>query len=294
MTINIVCTSKPCDGLLYYSYEYSAHLNALGISSNVVIVCHRKFSESDYVLSLNNKYVTVENVIFDNFVPKDTDVTLIMGRSQMTLAFLNFKSYTPLQQNTLRQVFLGDIIAVYSENHPTKYPLAINFFSPKRVVDLCDTDVYPNGIGEHFEKRINFKIYKPLVTDIKFKFLFLGTNEEYYKSVQNVIIDFPDHGILTYNEDYVNKNNNNVFVPVVDLMSIFETYVYTKSTFDPAPRIIQECKFFNKNIIYKRDRTLKDGGSVYWNREVKDLNVEPILNSIEELNENKAKMFTFP
>ena len=60
-------------------------------------------------------------------------------------------------------------------------------------------------------------------------------------------------------------------VPVNNLLGIFETYVYTKDTFDPAPRIIQECKYFNKNILYLRDKNIQDGGSVYFKREIKDI-----------------------
>ena len=34
----------------------------------------------------------------------------------------------------------------------------------------------------------------------------------------------------------------------------------------PHPRIVQECKYFGKDMIYARDKNLVDGGSVYWNR----------------------------
>ena len=64
-------------------------------------------------------------------------------------------------------------------------------------------------------------------------------------------------------------------------MGMFETYVYTKNTFDPAPRIFQECKYFNKEVIYLRDTTIVDGGSVYWKRDIKDPDIMPILKAIE-------------
>jgi hypothetical protein len=281
--INITCTSKPVDGLLYYSYEYCSYLNSLGIKSTLIIICHRNFSQEEYIASLTSKYICFENVIFDNYSPNYDDVTLIMGRSMLTLAFLDFRSYNNEQQTSLKKLFSEDLISVYSENHPTKYPLAINFFSPKRIIDLCDTDVYPCGIGDHFEKRINFSIYKVWPDNIKFKYLFLGTNSAYYKSVEKIINNYDDYGILTYNDNYINSNYNNVFVPVVNLMSIFDTYVYTKDTFDPAPRLIQECKFYGKSIIYARDSLLTDGGSVYTHRNVQPPDVSPILQAIEKL-----------
>ena len=280
--INIVVTSKPVDGLLYYSYEYCDMLNNAGYPARVVIICHRKYKQRDYVNSITRKYIHCNRVWFpDMYVSSDDDVTLIMGRSMMTLSWQSFNDYTPVQQLSLRGLFSGNVISVYSENHVEGYPKAVDFYKPKQIVDLCDTDVYPNGVGTHFEKTINFSIYKPHTDNIQFKHLFLGTNPEYYASVERVIDDYPNHGILTYDEKYVNIKNNNIFVPVENLMSLFETYVYTKETFDPAPRIFQECKYYGKTVIYRRDKTLQDGGNVYWRRDIKEPNIQPIVSAME-------------
>ena len=281
--INIVVTSKPVDGLFYYSYEYCDMLNNAGYPAQVVIMTHRAYSQLPYIDSIRSKYTTYENVYIDNYLPTDDDVTLILGRSMMTLSWQSFNDYTEHQQKCLRKLFGGKVISVYSENHIEGYPKAVDFYNPTQIVDLCDTEVYPNGVGAHFEKTINFSIYKPHTDNIQFKHLFLGTNPEYYASVERVIDDYPDHGILTYDEKYVNIKNNNIFVPVENLMSLFETYVYTKETFDPAPRIFQECKYYGKTVIYRRDKTLQDGGSVYWRRDIKEPNIQPIVDAIETL-----------
>ena len=63
-------------------------------------------------------------------------------------------------------------------------------------------------------------------------------------------------------------------------MSMFETYVYTKETFDPAPRIFQECKYNGKDIIYLRDKTIVDGGSVYWGRDIQQPDISPIVEAL--------------
>lgn len=283
--INIVVTSKPVDGLFYYSYEYCSLLNEQGIAAQVVVVRHRKFTEEEYITAIQNKYIHCKNIVFDIFTPAENDITLVMGRSMITLSWINYKDYTVEQRKTLQDVFSGKVISVYSENHPDQYPIALNFYKPQQIVDLCDTEVYPNGLGEHFEKTINFSIYKPHKDNIQFKYLFLGTNDKYYATVEEVIDQFPNHGILTYDADYVNIKNNNVFVPVENLMSMFETYVYTKKTFDPAPRIFQECKYYGKDVIYLRDKTIVDGGSVYWKRDIKTPDTTPILNAVKILNE---------
>ena len=281
--INIVVTSKPVDGLFYYSYEYCDLLNQEGVDARVVVICHSKYSVLDYIDVITQKYVRCDNLVFNNVEPAETDVTLIMGRSMMTLSWINFKDYRLEQQQSLNKLFSGKVISVYSENHPAEYPKAVDFYNPQQIVDLCDTEVYPNGVGKHFEKRINFDIYKPYTDNPQFKYLFLGTNDKYYAAVERVIDNFPNHGVLTYNAEYVNIQNNNIFVPVTNLLGLFDTYVYTKATFDPAPRIIQECKHYGKNMIYMRDKDIVDGGSVYWSRDIQKSDITPILNVLEEL-----------
>jgi hypothetical protein len=192
--INIVVTSKPVDGLLYYSYEYCTYLNEMGIAAQVVIICHRKFMPSDYKKVFTDKYIHFQNVVFDNVRPNDNDVN-----------------------------------------------------------------------------------------NIQFKHLFLGTNEKYYAAVEKVIGQFPDHGILTYDANYVNIEYNNIFVPVENIMGMFETYVYTKETFDPAPRIFQECKYYGKDVIYERRDPGTDGGTIYWKRDIKEPDITAILGAVKEL-----------
>jgi len=92
--INIVCTSKPGDGLLCYSYEHCCYLNSIGIASQVIVITHRKFKKQDYLDMLEEKYVYVGNdIIFDHYTPMPNDITLIMGRSMMTLPFKDKHDY---------------------------------------------------------------------------------------------------------------------------------------------------------------------------------------------------------
>jgi len=279
--LNIVCTSKPCDGLFYYSYEYCSHLNQQGIEAQVYVITHRDFTSGDYTEAISDKYIHCQNVVFNNEYVEDC-ITLILGRSMMTLAHMSWNDYRPIQQESLKKLFGGKVISVYSENHPEGYPKALERFKPTRVIDLCDTDVYPNGVGAHFEKIIHFDIYKEVIDDIQFDHLFLGTNEDYYKTVQKVIGDYPDHGIITYPQKYLDLENNNLRAPVPNLLGKFKTYVYTKNTFDPAPRIFQECRFLGKEIIYLRDDDVRDGGYWYWKRGIKAQDLSAILYAFDQ------------
>ena len=266
--VNIVCTAKPGDGLLHYSYEHCCFLNDLGVKAKLIIIRDHRFSQQSYINALNECYVKYENVVFDLYTPTSNDITLIMGRSQITLAYLNKHTYNNDQLLTLHLLFSGNLISVYSENHIREYPIALQYFKPKKVYDLCDHDVYVNGVGEQFEKIINFSIYKPVKEDIQFKYLFLGTNEIYYREVEKHIHNYPDHGIITYNDKFINPKLNNLIVPITNILGKFETYVYTKPNFDPAPRLFMEFRWLKKEVIYLRDKYKQDGGTVYWNRPV--------------------------
>ncbi len=269
--INLVCTSKPGDGLFHYSYEHCCFLNDLGISAKLIVIPNKKHIIQDYIDAINECYTKFENIVFNDYMPRSDDVTLIMGRSMLTLAYLDYNSYTEEQKFTLHQLFGGKLISVYSENHIKKYPIALDFYEPEEVIDLCDHEVYVNGVGEQFEKIINFSIYKPIVDNIQFKYLFLGTNKTYYREVEKHIKNYTSHGIIAYKDKYINQKYNHLFVPVKNLLGLFDTYVYTKPNFDPAPRIIQECKWLGKEVIYLRDKSIIDGGPVYWKRPAKCL-----------------------
>jgi len=266
--INIVCTSKPGDGLLCYSYEHCCYLNSVGIKSQVVIITHHRFTKEDYLNSIKEKYISCDNIVFDDYTPASGDISFILGRSQLTLPYKDKKDYTHDQLLTMHLLFGGNLISVYGENQHELWQPALKYFNNKKVYNLCDFDVYPNGEGQQYEKMINFEVYKPVVNDIKFDYLFLGTNDVYYKEIEKHIDNYKSHGILTYNEKYIIMDYNNIFAPVKNLLGLFKTYVYTKTYFDPAPRLIQECKWLGKEVIYLRDKNIRDGGPVYMNRPV--------------------------
>ena len=275
MKLNIICTSRPCDGLFYYSYEYTQYLNLCGIKTQMIVITHPRFSSKDYINSINQKYISFENVIFDDF--EDSTCSLIMGRSMLTLPFIDRKSYSQDQLMILHLLFKNKIISVYSENHKIRYYQALKYFKPEKVVDLCDHDVYPKGIGAQFEKKIFFDIHKPIVKDHQFDNLFIGTNKNYYDLAKNLINKYKSHGIIIYDNYEHDSNLNNVVAPVKNLLGIFKKYIYTKNTVDPAPRLIQECKYHNKEIIFEASNR---GAEIYKNRPIEKPNVECIINEL--------------
>lgn len=267
MGLIVVNTSKPVDGLFFYSYEYASLLNC-----KLVVIPHPNFSEQDYLDAIQQKYIHCKNIEFDYYGGNDT--VLIMGRSVITVPYLNMKRYSEDMQFALHMLFRNPLISVYSNNHPIEYDQAIQYFNPKQVTDLCDHEVYPDGVGENFIKRINFDIYKEPIEDIQFEHLFLGTNDEYYQAALNNMK--PDSRILVYKH----VDEKSLVVPVDNILGKFNTYVYTKPSFDPAPRLLQESMYFSKKVCYNRDNNIKDGGSVYFNRKIEKPNVDVICQYI--------------
>ena len=85
------------------------------------------------------------------------------------------------------------------------------------------------------------------------------------KKLKNIYTNYPNH-IITYKDKYINPTLNNLFVPIKNILGKFETYVYTKPNFDPAPRLFNEFRWLKKEVIYLRDKYKQDGGRVYWNK----------------------------
>lgn len=276
--LNLIVTGKPSDGLFLYSCEHYWALEELDIPVQLIVFTHRDFNESDYLESIKEKYTKTIPIIFEDYFPEPNEVNLIMGRSMLTLAYKQMRDHDDDKQFSIQLVFKNPLISVYSENHPIEYYEALEFFKPKSVIDLCDHDVYPNGYGRHFEKYIHFDYYLEPIKDIQFEHLFLGTTPEYYKWSQKVVHKYPDYGIIVYNS----TEPNHVQAPVKNLMGKFNKYVYVKQTFDPAPRIMQECLYYGKDIIFERP-DLGDGGTVYWKRGLKKPDVSEIKKAYYEI-----------
>lgn len=291
--VNILCTSKPCDGLLYYSYEYFRALGKVIEDVNLIIIPRKGYTKQNYIDSLSSKYndispdldanLPIDKIYFDYFIPDDEDITLVLGRNIISNSYKNISDYNSSQVCTL-QLLYNKIIVVYSEHNNQEYEEALKYWKPNKIYDLCDYEVYPNGVGKQFEKTIDFNLYKEPKKDIKVKNLLLGTNKDYYETAKKLIHKYDDYAILAYKDDFfIDDNLNHIWAPANNLLGSFENYIYAKEQFDPAPRIIQECKNYGMNIIYDRNEKLQDGGSVYMNRDIKPIDPLPIFLAIETM-----------
>ena len=66
----VLCTSKPSDGLLHYSYEYTHKLNEAGMETKCLFFPSEGFTKQDYIDAINNKYRVYDHVMFDDEIDR--------------------------------------------------------------------------------------------------------------------------------------------------------------------------------------------------------------------------------
>ena len=101
-------------------------LNEKGIQAQVYVVTHRDFTSGDYTEAIKTSIFIVKNIVFNNEYLEDDCISLIMGRSMLTLAHMTWNDYSDMQKASLKKLFGNKLVSVYSENHPEKYPKALN------------------------------------------------------------------------------------------------------------------------------------------------------------------------
>jgi hypothetical protein len=113
-------------------------------------------------------------------------------------------------------------------------------------------------------KKINFDSYKKDIINNKntaLLYLTINCRNLLIKEIEEIVDkynNFDSIYILSPENKTINnyfKNNTKVISfcpPVNNFFELFDTYIYTpiKRHFDCSPRLITECKFYNKNIIY--------------------------------------------
>jgi len=267
--IDVLFASYAKDGLFYYSYEYFRFLNDHNIKSRLIIFLREKDTKEICLNILKSKYINVDdhNIIFISQFSKlnsFNNTILIMGKSQIHHAFNMCHStlYSPIFKYNLKNALNNNLIIIHNENYDN-FNEEVKYFKPQKLTHLNDKNIYPNFEGIQYRKKIYFDIYKKPLKE-ESKTLFNGSNNQYYEDVLTVIHKYNKPIIVVdkFKNDQYKKNQ--ILLPVENILEKFDKYVYTKSFFDPAPRFIQECFYFGKEVIYDRNLEIKDGGSVYY------------------------------
>ena len=125
---------------------------------------------------------------------------------------------------------------------------------------LQDIRVYEDDIDKSIDyvKKINFEKYKTINEPPARVALIYATKNCRYMSINEIqtIVDtyeYDKYLIVSDTEyDKLPTKCEILIPPVVDLFDKFTDYIYTpiEKRFDCSPRMIAECKYYNKRVIY--------------------------------------------
>lgn len=222
---------------------------------------------------INDKYEDVEPFIFDGIEAIKHQVNmrllkpikpdwLFCATNSSLYWFLKNGGFT-VSENVIA---MGD----YLDHHPKydKYFCNFYFFYDDRVFEpRSELDV-------PYRKKILFDKYRKKEFGNKYDYMLnmALVERRFSKEFFNKL--FKDHQgtyvvyVGSKNEEYYSWMNDLDFVtlikpPVKDFMGLFKTFIYIpyNNGWDATPRLIPECVFYNKDIIYyDNDSNIKAGG----------------------------------
>ena len=154
---------------------------------------------------------------------------------------------------------------------------------------IINKSLYPDGCviyyGEmpfiykdiQYNHKFLFSKFKPLTKTSSAIFLHSPKNND-YKFIVNYKNTFKDRKIIFKTE----KHKNHLF-------ELFDTFIYFHADkwFDPRPRLMHECAFYKKEIIYINETNCIDGSYFRYN----DLNINGLANRFLTREDEIIKWF---
>ena len=149
--------------------------------------------------------------------------------------------------------------------------------SDKNTHVLQDERIYGQCFNSiNYKKKINFSRYKRQAPSLNRDYLLYAT-----KNCRDIPRDLYSELLNKYEGDFLcltNRENRPqtlssprlkfLDLPVEDLFGRFGTYIYTPvpRKFDCSPRLIAECKFYGKEVIYHGIDYWDEDGGLYWRK----------------------------
>lgn len=259
-------------------------------SSNNHGVCGHTFEVIDYYFYLKNKFrvgiFLAEDIDWETFQKTVVEKYEIsyeeLSEMRKNTVFFNRPKllrgnnilFTDGGVNSLKEVTLlfKNILHFSCGDFEIKNNEKDNVFvlQDERIYEPCKK----NSI--HYVKKINFKKYKKILKTPEYDYLIYAT-----KNCRNLTLDTYQDLLEKYSGSFLcltNKENRPESVlperiqfkelPVEDLFSLFKTYIYTPvpRKFDCSSRLIAECKFYGKDVIYYNIDYWNEDKGLYWRR----------------------------
>jgi len=219
-------------------------------------ICGHTFEVIDYFLLFYNLNYNVEIIIQESidkhFIFEAWEDKYILPKDYKK--FIKFKPNTKkiisdvlIITSGLNENYLNKVKLIYKKlilfrcNPNIEYKQLLN----NRIILLNDFRVYRDNIGNHYVKKIFFRNFKKINTSENKILIYLNTN---LRKIDEVNTN--KNYLYVSGDDHPNKNI--LKAPVKNLFSKFDTFLYTKTSrqFDCSPRLLAECYFYNKKIIF--------------------------------------------
>ena len=277
-----------CSGSFYDSFEYFYLFLQAGY--DVCFIVMSPVSEDVVYTALNDRYdVDIELLKKDIFVYQNNDFIRKVNKIVPIYSNIIFApSMSSCAQMYYYEIFIPKrkVITIWELPPTHKF---IKTFETKRdnLLMLYDErvfDKYRDYSHEKYRRTLYFDIMKPLdkevrdscmlnmVTDhkcypvedlkdfmnkYKFKHYTITTKDRWYDKYKVLESDTVDV-LKTPIEDYMYKFNTLLYLPSIRGMWAD----YGDKDMDPSPRLLPECVWFDKTVVYHNHGKLKDGG--YW------------------------------
>jgi hypothetical protein len=263
------------NGGFFDNFEYYYLIKKVFSDCNVIFRLLTSHSKEDVVNILEDKYENIETQVFDDIIIGPYYINSLIKSPifipDILFCATNSAIYWILQNGNLllTKFYIG--LADY-EIHPRQNKVY------KNSLTLADERIfeYKKIQWKPYRKKILFDKYKKKEYASKYDYILnVSLIERRYSKefLLDLIKRFPGSFALytgEKNRDYyswVEKENVATLIvpPVEDFMGLFKTFIYLPYTsgFDATPRLIPECKFYGKDVIFLDEFSEKRSGGYY-------------------------------
>jgi len=264
------------NGGFFDNFEYYYLIKKHFTDCNVIFRLLTDHPKEDVVKILTDKYENIEEEVFEHILIGPYFCGKLLREpvacSDILFCATNSAIYWILQNGNMlsTKFYLG--LADYKDIHPKQTKLY------KNSLTLADERVFNY-------KGINWKPYRKKILFDKFKKKEYSAKYDYMLNVSLVTRRYSREYILSLFDElggsvalYTGQKNKDYYAwvqeegraalivpPVEEFMGLFKTFVYLpyNDGFDATPRLIPECKFYGKEIMYFDEMMETKSGGYY-------------------------------
>lgn len=274
------------NGGFFDNFEYYYLIKKLFTNCNVMFRLLTDHPKEDVIKILTDKYEDIEEEVFEHIIMGPYFCGKLLREPvavpDILFCATNSAIYWMLQNGNFLSTKFYIGLADYKDVHPKQNKLY------KNSLTLADERVFKyEGINwKPYRKKILFDKFRKKNYGSKYDFMLNVSlvSRRYSREYMLSLFDELKGTIALYtgqkNKDYYSwvkeEGLAELIVPPVDeFMGLFKTFVYLpyNDGFDATPRLIPECKFYGKEVIYFDEMMpTKSGGYYRYQDTIQDFN----------------------